>query len=351
MKRSQPRKPPPRGCIVLIGIAFFLSGLAGLIVLLCTLVPDTIKVRAWDAVPCTVLRAEVEPKGTDMKGKFQSAVKTELTWEYKGTRYTGGKLDADTGFHAAEGVNAQEELCHHLRRRPQQTCHVNPGDPSEAILRLPAWWPVFAFCGGAVVFLIVGVAVLRSARRISQTPRTPGTASRPGLCVALFMGIMTMAGGGAVWWFAIRGATDWSAVSERMKEVPCTIAASAVDEHRSSSRSGSSVTYHPEITFRYEWDGRTWHSEWLNFNKSPSSHSARSEAEATVRHYRRSSTHTCWVDPEQPWVAVLEKTTAKLQWLWIPVAILVLVGAGLAFYALRKLGTLPRSAGPPPLPE
>jgi hypothetical protein len=326
------RKPVPRGCVLLIGFAFLLSGIAGLAVVVTQLLLPTVKVRSWPPVPCTVLRAETVPKGMDLQGHYRMEVLAELVWEYNGTRYTGGRLDAETGFQAAESVNTKEELCHRLRQSPQQTCYVNPDKPSEAILRRPEWWPVFIFSTGGVVFLGAGTGILYAMRRRKSRPAPAWLA--PGFAVLL--GLMLFSGGFSVWWYTIRGTPDWKAIAARMKEVPCTVAGSAVQTNSGGGRQ-SSTTHSPFIVFRYDWDGRTWHSSWFNFRKTAPGSSDRSEAEATVARFRRGSTHTCWVDPDQPWVAVLEKSGHGFAWQWIAVVLFVLIGGVFTFAVLRKL--------------
>lgn len=346
MSYRKSRKPVPRGCAVFFGVVFILAGVVALVCIGTFLVEPMIRVRAWPAVTCTVLQAEVERRGADPQGNPQFAVKAELSWDYNGTRHTGGKLDADAGFHAAESVNAKEELCHRLRRQPQQTCYVNPDNPDEAILRQPEWWPVLLFAGLAAFFVVMGIIILRGSRHAAGEPGRPGR-GRAGALVALVLGLALMGGGVAVWWFAIRGATDWKAVGARMKELPCTIAGSTVKEDRGSGRN-KKVTYRPVITFSYQWDGRTLYSEWYNFNKTAPGSSSRSDALKTLRRYPRNSTAVCWVDPEQPWVCVLEKSGANFQWLWIPVTLFLLLGGFFCFRSMRMLGRISRQ--PPPLP-
>jgi len=351
MSFRKSRKPAPRGCAVVIACAFIVAGVVALVCIGIFLIGPMLKVRTWPAVSCTVLQAEVERRGADLQGNPQFAVKAELSWEYEGGRHTGGKLDAEAGFHSAESVNAKEELCHHLRRQPQQTCYVNPGNPAEAILRQPEWWPVFLFAGLAAIFVVVGIIILRGARNSSGAPGHPGP-GRAGAMVALVLGLALLGGGAAVWWFAIRGAPDWKTVGGRMKELPGTVVGSTVKEDRGSGRS-QTTTYRPVITFSYQWDGRTWYSEWYNFNKTASGTSDRSDALIILQRYPRNSTPSCWVDPEQPWVAVLEKSGAQFQWFWIPAGMLLLLGGFFSYAAVR---TLRRFRGhppviPPPLPE
>ena len=117
--------------------------------------------------------------------------------------------------------------------------------------------------------------------------------------------------------------------------MPCTVAGSSIHEERRGRQ--NYITYRPQITYRYEWDGRIWHSEWIDFSRTIPGSSERGEAEATVQRFRRGSTHTCWVDPEQPWVAVLEKSGATFPWQWIP-AVLCLSLGGFLLFALTKKG-------------
>ncbi len=350
MSRIRTLKPVPRGCAVFIGGAFVLAGMAALVWIGLQLAVPMLRVRAWEAVPCRVLRAEVERGMVNIGGRPQFTVRAELEWSHQGTRHTGGKLDSETGFHTHESVNDMEELCYRLRQQPEQTCYVNPDNPGEAILRQPAWWPVFVFTGLAALFVFLGIFVLRSSRR-AQNAAAGADARRTGLAVPLVIGLGCLAGAAAIWWWAIRAAPDWKAVGARMREVPATVVGGMIKEDRGSGRSRT-VTWRPVITFSYEWDGRTWHSEWYNFNRNTSSSSDRGAAVQVLERYPLNSKPAAWVDPEQPWVAVLEKSGAGFQWAWIPLAVLALLGALLVFAAMRMAGRRrSRPSSPPGWPD
>ncbi|MCA9433841.1 MAG: DUF3592 domain-containing protein [Candidatus Omnitrophica bacterium] len=89
-------------------------------------------------------------------------------------------------------------------------------------------------------------------------------------------------------------ARDWV-------EVPCTILSSEVESHDS----GDSITYSPHIVYRYTYEGKEYTSERYDFRGGSSSFYDR-HAEV-VRSYPSGSETVCWIDPENPSEAVLNR--------------------------------------------
>lgn len=327
------------------GLALLAAGIAALGAVIWSLAIPILKVYRWESVPCRVLHAETEYRGLDLYGKVSVDVKAELEWEYAGTRYTGGKLSTGVGFDAGESVNSKEEYLHHLRQAGSQRCYVNPANPAEAILRMPDWYPTIVFAALATMIAGIGILLLRAAR---QSVAGGGPGPRTGALLALLFGAAFCGGAVAVFWYGILGAFDWKASGARMKEVPCIMEGAGVARDSGSNRS-SAATWRPRFVFRYNWDGRSWLSEWYDFSKKGPGSSEREEAVALTKKFQRGSSSTCWVDPEHPWVAVLHKSAPPPQWLWFPVALCLLPGGFFVVASLRMLWRLRRqSAGPSP---
>jgi len=125
-------------------------------------------------------------------------------------------------------------------------------------------------------------------------------------------------------------ASDWP-------EVPCRIDRSFVESHSDSD----GTTYSVEIRFTYEWEGETYKGE--NYSLMSSSSSGRSSKQAIVRQYPEGSQATCFVNPEDPYDAVI---TVEVGWLPFAImgfsSIFMVVGFVVFFAGLKpRKGVLP----------
>jgi hypothetical protein len=84
-------------------------------------------------------------------------------------------------------------------------------------------------------------------------------------------------------------------------EVPCTVISSEVGSHSDSD----GTTYSIDITFTYEYEGKTYRSDDYNFMGGSSS--GRSGKEKVVRRYPPGSEQACFVNPDDPSEAVLSR--------------------------------------------
>lgn len=341
-------KPLPAGCAVILGLLFLAGGLALAWFLGAKGAMRAREVRSWERVPCVVEKAsvivEVPPSG-------EPVIKPDVIYTYtrEGKEVTGSTVYDSS---QADNVNELEEVLAGFRAAPQAHCYVNPDNLWESVLVQPTYWFSLGMMALGGTFAVVGLLFL--TRPLWK--RAGGGGSHGcGMIVGPAMCLVFAGAGGACLWFAAKD--DWKSTAARMQQAPCTILYSTVKTNTSNSRkSGSKTTYRPDIYFRYDWQGRQWHSEWVDFSKGSYSSSNRSGAEDTVRRYPKGSAQTCWVDPEKPWVAVLEKDARGSWLLWLVGGIFGGLGAlGLLFY-LIKLGFLAfalkkdKPAGPPPLP-
>ena len=338
---SIPGKTGPNGSRLFFGFLLLFSGLTGLGALLWFLGLPILRVYGWESVPCRVLRAEVVNKGYGLHGRLEAGGDLELEWEYRGKRYNGGKLKSDAGFNTPETFNSLGEFFHRLRKSGSPVCYVNPDNPSEAVVDRPDLFPVLLFTGFGAAVTVTGILLLRSGFR-----RTPGKPLSPrGQCLAgLAFVACILTAALTIVWFGILKGPNWNGIVPRMKEVPCVVASSSVQ------RGGSSRTetlWRADVLFRYEWDGRTWLSDWYDFRKHGPEREYE-EAKALIKEYPRDGAFTCWVDPEQPWIAVLRKEGPTANWLWFVVILLLAIALPFFFAALRKLRRITQEGGLPP---
>ena len=133
----------------------------------------------------------------------------------------------------------------------------------------------------------------------------------------------------------VLAARNWLAV-------PCKILASAVDRHDSDD----GATYSVEILYEYQVNGRAYRSNRYSFMGGSSS--GYEGKRRIVRRYPPGHEVACYVDPDDPFEAVLMRGfTPGMLFGLIPL-VFVLVGATGLRYQLRER---PRKAEAPALPE
>ncbi|ADE53969.1 DUF3592 domain-containing protein [Coraliomargarita akajimensis] len=122
--------------------------------------------------------------------------------------------------------------------------------------------------------------------------------------------------------------------SKDWPQVECRVVSSDVGKHRSDD----GYTYSIDITFSYQYEGQSYTGGSYNFNKTNSS--GRDGKAKVVRQFPKGSTHDCWVNPEDPTVAVLNRSIPSIVFIMIPfTSIFMCVGLGCM---LGGLGLFPK---------
>ncbi len=345
---SRPSRRPtssrrvPAGCSFVFGLLLLLAGL-GLAGFVGTrMLPRVLEVSRWEPTPCEVHRWEVKVTPDPAK-TYRVEVDLMYAYEFAGRRYEGTTYDAlDTLF---PEINDAEEAGARARTGPAH-CYVNPAQPEESSFRPATFWLVGGLMGGGGLLALAGAGLTLAALvKLGRKLAAGGEAARAkpgclGRLVLPVVGVLFLGAGFLVWKLALRDRPDWDTIAARMVETPGRLIASGV-EVKTSRRSGSSPgkkrSYHAKVAFQYDHGGRTWHSGWLDFNRGRVSGSE-GRARAVVERYPAGQAVTCWVDPEAPWRAVLEKEEASRWWWWIFPVVFGGVGlAGLGWGMLRLL--------------
>jgi hypothetical protein len=159
----------------------------------------------------------------------------------------------------------------------------------------------------------------------------------------LFFGVFFVVGLSLSWAFAVRplqrilDARDWP-------EVECTILSSHVETHDSDDGN----TYSVAISYRYEVGGRTYTSDRYKFMTGSSS--GYEGKAAVVEKHPPGRVTVCYVNPDDPGDAVLERGfTVDIAFGAIPL-VFVVVGAGGMFGVWRSGSRKARSDGLPSTP-
>jgi hypothetical protein len=149
-------------------------------------------------------------------------------------------------------------------------------------------------------------------------------------CLVLFFGIFLAAGCALSYFLLWRPVTRFVA-AQSWQATPCTIESSQVEE----SSDSDGTTYKVAVTFTYVGsDGREYSSSRYDFmGVSSSGYDGKA---AVVARYPVGTRTTCWVDPENPGEAVLNRSFSLTYLLGLFPLIFVAAGAGGIVWALRQ---------------
>lgn len=171
-------------------------------------------------------------------------------------------------------------------------------------------------------------------KAISRTSSANGS----GCFLRLFGLVFLLAGAGIFLFLSGRPIFHWM-VAQSWQTVPCTILSSSVGTH-SSSDGGD--TYSVDIRYAYEWEGQHYESDRYNFFGGSSS--GYDGKVAVVERYPEGETRECFVNPETPSEAVLNRSFSVVYLIGCFGLIFLTIGAFLLFHRGKKSAGLSEAA-------
>lgn len=283
----------------------------------------------WVEVPATILESEITGSGDSLENVIR--------FRYQYNDFVGESDEPHLNPPRLSYAEVQK-LRDRLPAETETVAYVDPANPRKAVLfrNYSGFLLVGLF---SLPFIGVGLAVAGfSAFGKSKAARTKGFSAgsspsgkgKRNLLLSLFgvpffaMGVFFCWMGGVSPLLDSREARSWP-------QVPCTITESFVDSHSSSD----GTTYSIEIRYTYQWMGRTFHGEQYTFGDTSSS--GKSSKQAVVRRYPVGSTATCFVNPDDPYEAVITTDVGLLPYGIIAFSsIFIAVGGGLIIFGLRR---------------
>lgn len=283
----------------------------------------------WDPTPCTILTSIVEQTEGD------NPYTADITYAYsvEGREYVGSHV---TRSH--DGSSNYEKAQRRVLTYPagsRATCFVNPARPEDAVLERAVPWVALMILL-PLVFVAVGAGGLYVVWRKARTRDSTGTESisrqaggARGRHVALAVG----------WLFIVIGLVIFAAVFLRPAvrlvgasswvETPCRVVSSAVRSHASDD----GTTYSVDILYEYETAGHRLRSNRFGFlDVSSSGYDGK---RAIVDRYPPGAEATCWVDPDDPAMAVLDRSFQLIYLLGLFPLVFVVIGWALVAH-MRK---------------
>lgn len=110
------------------------------------------------------------------------------------------------------------------------------------------------------------------------------------------------------------------------------ISSEVVRKTSSSSNGGSSTTYHAEVSYQYNADGRSYTGERVSFGQYGSSN--RSHASDIVNRYKPGSTVQVFYKYDEPSVAVLETGAGFGVWMLVIIGSIFSIAGVVMFWKL-----------------
>lgn len=311
-------KKAPAGCLIPFGVIFLAAGLAVCWLAWSQFLVKVRMVHSWVEAPCQVTQWEIGIEPTN--DGYQTSPQVAYNYTWKGQSFTGRTYDH--ALSTRPGIN-EFEAKGAKAREGGVVCFINPLNPSESTLLQASYTVGALVMGVGVLFagmggLIAAGGVVSLFRRAVGGSGGAGRGAKGclgGILAPVFF-VLFAGAGFLVWKLALADQPDWDTVGSRMVPVPAKVVASGVSTSRSSGKN-SSTTYKAKIAYQYKYNGRLWHSGWLDFDRSTTSSSNYSKARDAVSRYPQGAGTTAWVDPVAPWQAVLEKQAGTRWWLWL----------------------------------
>ncbi len=297
--------------------------------------------RFWTETPCRIIQSEVAKEQNRSK-PYCAAI--TYRYDYQGETYDSDQLELKPEY--SGDYQKAQALIDRYPVDSVAVCYVNPVDPAQAILQhgsLNAIWALlfvtpFVLIGGALVLLPWWSKTGQAGKQKSVAPQSLTHQVRRGGsgCLIWFFGLFLLSGLGILYgmfvvpWLNYRDSLNWTAC-------PCVIESSQVISHYD----GDGTTYSIDILYRYTFNGIEHKSNRYDFFSGTTS--GRRKYQAMVNRYPAGSEGRCYVDPDDPSQAVLEREWLRDKiFLLIP---MVFVIAGLAgiYFVLRSRGSRNKS--------
>jgi len=290
--------------------------------------------HSWKPVKATVLLSDVR---TEQKKNQNYFFTVQYHYSFHGKEYSSDRFAI--GYHGSPDYAKAQRLLGKYPPDSSATCYVNPKNPAEAVLERSSLWTVFGLLF-PIPFILIGAGgtyFLWRGKTESDMPsvrkpisETVTMASNP-RWVALFFSVFFVAGAAAFAGFFVRPAIkilqakDWN-------QTPCVVISSEVRSHDSED----GTTYSVNILYAYEVNGKEYKSNRYRFMGGSSS-GYKGKA-AIVRRHPPGTETVCFVNPNDPTEAVLERGFTKGLWFGLIPLTFVTVGVGGVFANLRKAG-------------
>lgn len=289
----------------------------------------------WPAVPCAIISSKVV---TDTSSESPYRLAVHYSYKIGDKSYQGER--AKLSPVRSGNYTEVSRLAQKYAPSSPQVCYVNPRNPNDAVLQRSSLWFALLLAFPLPFILIGGVGVVGmwkngktadapiGARHSGSISALSSAANKRG-CTGLLFGIFLVVGLVLTILFFVRPlvrivrARDWPSQ-------PCTIISSNVRSHRSDGN----TTYSVDILYSYRVDGKEYRANRYAFMGGSSS--GYSSKASVVAKYRPGRRWICYVNPNDPADAVLERGLTSNLWFGLIPMIFFAVGLGGVIHAVRR---------------
>ncbi len=327
------------GCLILFGLVF--GGMGTLFLVL--MVQDFLRnaeSQSWPEVPCMIESATISDDANS-DTPFELHVRFRYEWEGKERVSERYGLDAETSDDYGELAAKRQALL----SGPGQVCYVDPENPEAGavleqgslLVGLLVFFPLI-FVAIGVFVIIHGFKTLFQKKKAgmeagddSDREKAPFSISSAAVkekswvapAMIVLFSVFTLVGSGILFPLVINPGLEWMDARD-WEETPCEVIWSRVRTHTGDD----STTYSADIFFKYQFQGQEYRSNRVGFF-SGSSSGYQGKADK-VEQYSAGTRHSCYVDPGNPYRAVLErKLSAAMLFGLIPLIFLIIGVGGL----------------------
>lgn len=287
--------------VLFFGLFLGLSGLFVAVVLRAIHVDFAI--RGWPVADGIVERSEIVPGPDD-----DAAWATTVAYRYRvdGVEYTGSAIRPE--YRGGRDYGDAEAIALRYPQGAAIGVRYAPESPARAFLEGRSPWRVSLLAIPAV-FAAIGIVGLVATFRARRSKRSRATESismtapgerRRGIATAALVALV-IGGGIGTWFLSVRPVAGVVAASG-WDETACRVLSSRVRTHRGSE----DTTYSVDVLYAYTVDEREYRTNRYDFLGGSSSGYAGKQA--VVARYPVGSRATCFVDPSDPALAVLDRS-------------------------------------------
>ncbi|MDB6015773.1 MAG: hypothetical protein JWR19_262 [Pedosphaera sp.] len=292
-----------------------------------------LKTWAWKKTDCEIVASRVSETGPHGRHTGSFYVQVEYRYTFDGQKLTADKYQLKPKSFTDYGKAAR--LAGQYQPGSSAVCYVNPSAPTDAVLHRDSLLSPLALLFPLVFVLIGAGGIFLMWRPQSASVAAPQPISNRAIAsngqrfMFVFFMIFLLVGCGAFYGIFIRPV--WSI--QRAKQwpvVPCVVISSEVQSHSGDK----GTTYSINILYRYEFNGREFKANRYDFMGGSSSGYAGKQA--VVNKYPPGRQAICYVNPDEPTEAVLERGFTPVMWGGLFPLIFVLVGAGGIYFTARQ---------------
>jgi hypothetical protein len=312
----------------LFGLVFLGMGLvfAGLIL---SQTITNVKTRFWKETPCTITSSSVETVSAGY------AVSVEYTYKVNGKSYNSRQLQPGNKQIIEDKIHKADALAKKYYQGSRAICYVDPKNPRNAALQHGSLLIGF-FILIPLVFVAVGGGIIYGTwTNSNSTPKTYSLSEKASKkksgkrFQAGFFLIFFFAGFGFGYFLIFPAAMEYLDSGNWIK-TSCMIKSSRVQTHDGSD----STTYSVDIVYEYVFNRQAFRSSRYKFiGGSSSGYQGKA---AVVRQYPAGKPAVCYVNPNNPSDAVLNRQLGAEAFLALIPILFMIIGLAGAVHSLRK---------------